>query len=301
MPTAVERLLESFLKLTGIRDQGALNEASLKIDDAFLKLSNANEDSFLKIEGSAFIKFDFEKIGDSFIKLGDDFHKISVAGEVIDQTVLKLTGGPTVNSVDSGPGLQTDFVTLDHKLNTTSTDLKILGTDFLKLDTAPNLDVFQQKADVVVGDFIKLGTDMAADRVAFLKLSADFLKLSQGGDRPSPLDLAYKELGGELQAVGDTFGLLATDFVKVGDAIAHGTGGGAGRPGDLNAAAGGGGAGDQIGAALTLLYQHFHALDLKLDALGDGSVRLIHDLLPAVDQGASQLFADGSHQGNGHG
>lgn len=302
MPTAVERLLESFLKLTGIRDQGALNQASLKIDDAFLKLSNANEGNFLKIEGSPFIKFDFEKIGDSFIKLGDDFHKISVAGELIDQAVLKLTGGPTVTSVDGGGSVQDDFLKLDDTLKTTSTDLKILGTDFLKLDTAPNLEVFDHKASVVAGDFIKLGSDMAADRLAFLKLSADFLKLSQsGGDRPSPLDLAYKELGGDLKAVADTFGLLAGDFVNVGDAVAHGTGGGAGRPGDANAAGGGGGAGDQIGAALTRLYQDFHALDIKLDALGDGSVRLIHDLLPAVDQGASQLFADGSRQGNGHG
>ncbi len=301
MPTAVERLLESFLKLTGIRDQGALNEAALKIDDAFLKLSNASADDFLKIESSAFLKFEFEKIGDSFLKLGDDFHKISLAGEVIDQTVLKLTGTPTTDSVDSRSGLQADFVALDHKLNTTSTDLKILGTDFLKLDTSPDLEVFQHKANVVADDFLKLSTDMAADRVAFLKLSADFLKLSQGGDRPSPLDLAYKELGGDLRAVGDTFGLLAADFVNVGDAVAHGGGGGAGRPGDPNASGGGGGAGDQIGAALTLLYQHFHALDLKLDALGDGSVRVIHDLLPAVDQGASHLFADGSHQGNGHG
>ncbi len=302
MPTAVERLLESFLKLTGIRDQGALNEATLKIDDAFLKLSNANADDFLKIESSGFLKFEFEKIGDSFIKLGDDFHKISVAGEVIDQTVLKLTGTPTVNSVDGGGSVQDDFLKLDDTLKTTSTDLKILGTDFLKLDTSPNLEVFDHKASVVVGDFIKLGTDMAADRLAFLKLSADFLKLSQGGgETPSPLDLAYKEMGGDLRAVGDTFGLLATDFVNVGDAVAHGTGGGAGRTFDVKVTGGGGGSGDTIGAALTLLYQHFHALDLKLDALGDGSVRLIHDLLPAVDQGASQLLADGSHQGNGHG
>lgn len=300
MPTAVERLLDSFLKLTGIRGQGALNEAFLKIDDAFLKLSTSTEDNFLKIEGSPFIKFDFEKIGDSFLKLGSDFHKISVAGEVVDQAVLKLAGSPTVDSVDTGRGLQGDFLKLDQTLKITSTDLKILGTDFLKLDTAPNLDVFQQKVDVVAGDFLKLGTDMAADRVAFLKLSADFLKLDQGGDRPSPLDLAYKELGGELQAVGDTFGLLATDFLKVGEAVAHGSGG-AGRISDLNTVAGGGGgSSDTIGAALTLLYQHFHALDLKLDALGDGSVRLIRDLLPssASDEGP-RLFSDNSHQGHG--
>ena len=297
MPTAVERLLDSFLKLTGVRDQGALNEASLKIDDAFLKLSTSNEDDFLKIEGSSFIKFDFEKIGDSFLKLGGDFQKISVAGEVLDQVVLKLSGSPTSDSVDTGRGLQGDFLKLDQTLKITSTDLKILGTDFLKLDTAPNLEDFQQKGNVLADDFLELGTDMAADQAAFLKLGADFLKLDQGGDRPSPLDLAYKELGGELQAVGDTFGLLATDFLKVGEAVAHGTDGGAGQPTDVKVAPG---AGDTIGAALTLLYQHFHALDLKLDALGDGSVRLIRDLLPSSngDEGP-RLFSDNSHQGHG--
>jgi hypothetical protein len=301
MPTAVERLLDSFLKLTGLRDQGALHEATLKIDEAFLKLSTANADNFLKIEGSPFIKLDFERIGDSFIKLGSDFHKITVAGEAADQLLLKLSGGPTPNSDDPRAGVQADFVELDHKVSTTSTDLKILGTDFLKLDTAPDVASFQIKGELVADDFLKLSADTAADRVAFLKLSADFLKLSQGVDASSPLDRALKELGGELQAVGDTFGLLSTDFLKVGEAVAHGSGGGAGRTSDLNAAGGGGGsgAGDSIGAALTLLYQHFHALDLKLDALGDGSVRLIHDLLPAVDQGTAQLFGD-TH-GNGHG
>jgi hypothetical protein len=294
MPTAVERLLDSFLKLTGIQDRGALNEASLKIDDAFLKLSTSNEDNFLKIEGSPFIKFDFEKIGDSFLKLGSDFHKISVASEVLDEVVLKLTGSPTTDSVDAGRGLQGDFLKLDQTLKITSTDLKLLGTDFLKLDTSPNLDVFQQKAGAVASDFLKLGTDMAADQAAFLKLSTDFLKLDQGGDRPSPLDLAYKEFGGELQAVGDTFGLLATDFLKVSEAVAQGGGGGTGRTADFKVG------GDSIGAALTLLYQHFHALDLKLDALGDGSVRLIRDLLPSSngDEGP-RLFSDNGHQGHG--
>lgn len=293
MPTAVERLLDSFLKLTGIRDQGALNEASLKIDDAFLKLSTANEDNFLKIEGSSFIKYDFEKIGDSFLKLGSDFHKISVAGEVLDQAVLKLAGGPTIDSVDTGRGLQGDFLKLDQTLKITSADLKLLGTDFLKLDTAPNLEDFQQKGNALAGDFLKLGADMAADQAAFLKLGEDFLKLDQGGDRPSPLDLAYKELGGELRAVGDTFGLLATDFLKVGEAVAQG-GGGTGRTADFKVA------GDSIGAALTLLYQHFHALDLKLDALGDGSVKLIRDLLPSSNgDDGPRLFSDNSHQGHG--
>jgi hypothetical protein len=286
MPTAVERLLDSFLKLTGLRDQGALNEAALKLDEAFLKLSTANADNFLKIEGSPFVKIDFDRIGDSFVKLGADFNRLTVAGEVVDQVLLKLTGGTTVNSDDPRAGAQADFVALEQKVHTTSTDLKILGTDFLKLDTAPNVSSFQIKGELVADDFLKLSADTAADRAGFLKLSADILRLSQGVDATSPLDRALKQLGGELQAVGDTFGLLSADFLKVGDAVAHGAGGG-------------GGSGDSIGAALTLLYQHFHTLDVKLEALGDGSVRLIHDLLPAVDQGTAQLIGD-TH-GNGHG
>jgi hypothetical protein len=303
MPTAVERLLDSFLKFTGLRGQGALNEAAFKLDEAFLKLSTANADNFLKIEGSPFVKIDFDRIGDSFVKLGADFHRLTVAGEAVDQVLLKLTGGTTVGSDDPRAGAQADFVALDHKVSTTSTDLKILGTDFLKLDTAPNVASFVIKGELVADDFLKLSTDTAADRVAFLKLSADILKLSQGVDATSPLDRALKQLGGELQAVGDTFGLLSTDFLKVGDAVAHGAGGGGGSglSTNVNGAGGGGGAGDSIGAALTLLYQHFHTLDVKLEALGDGSVRLINDLLPAVDQGTSKLFSDNSQHGNGHG
>jgi hypothetical protein len=300
MPTAVERLVDSFLKFAGLRDQGALHEATLKIDEAFLKLSTANADDFLKIESHGFLKFEFEKIGDSFIKLGSDFQKVSVGAELVDQVVLKLTGSPTGDSTDAR-GPQADFVALDHKLNTTSLDLKILGADFLKLDTSANAAEFQQKGNVVADDFMKLGADMAADQAAFLKLGADFIKLGGNSDSSSPLDRAYKELGGELQAVGDAFGVLATDFVRVGDAVAHGSGGGggAGRPGD--GGQGGGGSGDPIGAALTLLYQDFHALDLKLDAAGDGSVRLIRDLLPSAGDDGLRLFGDNSSHGNGHG
>jgi hypothetical protein len=279
--------LDSFLKLDGISDRGRLNEATLKIDEAFLKLSSASTDDFLKLEQNPFIKLQFDAIGDSFVKLGDDFLKISAAGEAVDQFVLKIVGNPVgapsdANGGDSS-GPQADFVVLDHKLSATSSDLKILGADFLKLDTSPNADSFQQKVNIVSDDFLKLSADLAADRVAFLKLSADFLKLSQGGgDRPSPLDLAYKEIGGELQDVGNTFDLLATDFANAGQAVAQGGGGGAGRT--PNVAPNGGGA-DSIGAALSLIYQDFHILDHKLEALGDGSVRVLSELLPAVQHG----------------
>jgi hypothetical protein len=50
MPTAVERLLDSFLKFDGLREQGALNDAFVKIDDTIVNLANASADDFLKIK-----------------------------------------------------------------------------------------------------------------------------------------------------------------------------------------------------------------------------------------------------------
>jgi hypothetical protein len=301
MPTAVERLLDSFLKLDGLDDRGALNQANLKIDDAFLKLSTASADDFLKIENLGFIKFAFEKLGDSFLQLGDDFHKVTVATDAFGDAVLKLAPPPPIgtDSVDRGGGLQADFIGLDHKLSDVSQDLKILGSDFLKLDTAPNFADFQQKWNALSGDFHALGGDTVEAVDAFHKLSLDFLKLGQGGDRPSPLDLAYKELGGELQSLSDGFRLLVADFANIGDAFAHGSGGGggAGRPGDPNAAGGGGGAGGPIGGALALLYQHFHDISVDLGAFGDGSVRVLEALQPS----SPTLVADTSGHGNGHG
>jgi hypothetical protein len=48
MPRAVERFLDSFLKLAGFDDrrgQDALNDAFVKIDSDLLKLSSANADT----------------------------------------------------------------------------------------------------------------------------------------------------------------------------------------------------------------------------------------------------------------
>ena len=289
MPTAVERLFDSFLRFAGIREQAALNDAFLKIDDDLLKLSTATTDSFLKIEQERSLKIDFDVIGDAFHKLGNDFLKIDLATRLVDDFVVKGSA-LTPGSVDGAPGLQTDFVTLDHKMNTSGADLKILGTDFLKLDTSPNRDVFELKLAGIGSDFLKLHDDMAADRDAFLKLGADFLKLGGGTDRASPLDLAYKELGGELQTVGRQFDALANDFLKL-DAALHGGGGGAGRGTD-SSAGGGGGAGDQVGVALIHLFQDFHVLGADLGALGDGAVKVIEDL-------NHHSFLTGSHGGGG--
>ena len=198
MPTAVERLLDSFLKLNNPQ-QDALNDAFNKIDDTLLKISSANTDDFLKIEHDRAIKGEFAVIGDAFLKLSNDFHKISIAGELIDQFTLKLAVGATNGG--GGSGAQADFLKLDQKVNTTSEDLKIVGLDFLKIHTATTPDSFQLKLTGLSDDFLKLNADMLADGGAFRDLGADFLKLGGSTDSPSRLDLAYKEFGGDLQLV----------------------------------------------------------------------------------------------------
>jgi hypothetical protein len=289
MPTAVERLFDSFLKLAGFdnrHQQAELNEAFLKIDGDFLKLSSANADTFLKVEHQHALKQDFDVIGDAFLKVGRSFGEIASAGALIDEFVLKLAGTPTTGvvttaAVDGGaPDPQADFLKLDGTLKTSATDLKILGTDFLKLDTSPNLEAFQLKIRGVSGDFLKLGGDMASDREAFLKLGADFLKLGDAAN-PSPLDLAYKELGGELQTVGSRFDALSTDFLKLGDAM-HGAGGGAGGPTAASVSGPG-----IIGADFMTLSQDFHKLNSALDGLGEGAAAVVHDLFhqPGGGQG----------------
>jgi hypothetical protein len=285
MPTAVERLLDSFLKLIDRRQQGALDDAFLKIDADLLKLSTASADTFLKIEHDHSVKIDFDVVGDAFLKLGQDFHKVDTALGLIDDFVVKLAGVPTPGSVDGAPGLGSDFSLLDHKISASAADLKILGSDFLKLDASPNMDVFRLKIAGISDDFLKLGGDMAANGDAFHKLGDDFLKLA-GGNEVSPLDRAYKEFGGDLKIVGDQFDVLAGDFLKLDQAM-HGSGGGAGI-----VESGGGGAG-VVGPALITLYQDFHTLGAALGEMGDGSVRVISEL------SHPSLLAPGGHGEHG--
>jgi len=295
MPTAVERLLDSFLKLNSPR-QDALNEAFVKIDDTLLKLSNATADDFLKIEHHRAIKGEFNVIGDAFLKLGSDFHKISIAGELIDQFTIKLTGGATNGG--GGSGDQADFLALDHKVNTTSEDLKIVGLDFLKIHTATTPDSFQLKLTGLAGDFLKLCDDMTADGDAFRSLGDDFLKLGGSTDvRSSPLDAAYKEFGGDLRLVGSQFDTLANDFNKLSQAVQADGSVDIG----INAAGGGGGAG-KVGATLTLLYQDFYALGDALNTIGGAASQLIGLLSHEhkIDSGPPTIIGDVTNHG-GHG
>jgi len=278
MPTAVERLLDSFLKLND-RQQEGLDDAFAKIDDDLQKISTASADGFRKIEHDPSLTVGFNVIGTSFLELGHDFHRVDTALNLIDDFVVKAVGAP-------GRGLGSDFALLDHKVRSSATDLKALGLDFLTLDASPSLDAFRLKIAGISDDFVRLGADMAANRDAFYELGDDFLKLA-GGEKVSPLDLAYKEFGGDLRIVGDQFGVLVGDFLALDNAM-HGSGGGEG----IVESGGGGGAG-VVGLALMTLLQDFHTLGGALGEMGDGSVRLISEL------SHSSLLNTGGNGGDG--
>jgi hypothetical protein len=290
MPTAVERLLDSFLKFDGVREQDALNEAFLKIDDTFLKLSNANADDFLKIEHDRSITIKgggFEIIGDAFIKVGIDFQKVDTADNLTGNFVVRLLGDHKIG--DLLPAVDQDFKFLDHKIDAVSTDLKIVGLDFLKLDSSPNQQVFDHKVQTASSDFLKLGGDTEAASDAFIKLGEAFITVRKAGGDPKLLD-AFEQFGGELVTIGQTLDTLAGDFLKLGDAL-HGTGGGEGDSANT------------IGGTLTLIYQEFHLLDAEFAKLGGGATELIGLLHPSNgNDGPPTVVGNATqHGGSGHG
>jgi hypothetical protein len=287
MPTAVERLLDSFLNFDTERQQVKLNNAFDKVDEAFLKLSSFNGDgfNFLKIEHDLKLQETFNVIGQGFVDVGIDFHKVDTALKLTDQFVIKLLGDHKIG--DLLPAIDQDFKALDQKVDAVSTDMKYDGLDFLKLDSSPNQQVFDHKVQTASSDFLKLGGDTAAAYDAFLKLGGDFLRLANGGgDKdPSPLDLAYKEFGGELVTIGQTLGTLSTDFLKLGDAL-HASGDSA----------------NTISGTLSLIYQEFHLLDAEFVKLGGGVNELIGLLRPSSlngDDGPPTVVGNSTHQGGG--
>ena len=259
MPTAVERHLDSFLKFDGAAEQLKLDGVLLKIDDDLIKLSNAGADDFLKLEHD--IKLDFHTIGEYFHKVGTDFQQVGTAEHLFEQFVVKLS-----------PDLDTDFRLFDHKIESSAADLKIVGLDFLKLDTAKSVDAFNIKLDAIGQDFLKLSDDMAANADAFLKLGQ---KWSGGEGDKTPLE----KVGGDLLLVGRAFDVLSDDFIKLHDALTGG-GGGAGKPG--------------LADSLTKLFDDFHVLDGGLAHLGADAKILIGLLKPAEGNSGPPIFDDGS-------
>jgi phage-related protein len=180
---------------------------------------------------------------------------------------LKVTQATTTEvptaAADVAPGPQADFYKWDQAMKVSGSDLKILGADFLKLNDSRNFDVFQLKIKGIAEDFVKLSTDMTNNGQTFDKLGADFMKVGNV-DNPSPLDLAYKELGGELQTVGKVFSTLSTDFGSLLPAVQVG-----GNDSDIKLS---------LGAGFMQLNQDFHKLDSALGGVGEGAAAVIGNL-----------------------
>lgn len=202
MPTAVEF------------NSGALENAFLKIDADFLKLSTASTDNFLKIEDTAQIKHDISIVGNFFLKLDDDFLKIDDTALKIDSLVLKLLPASPTDGEGGASAVQSDFLKLDAFLKTSAGDLGSLGSDFLKLDMVPNLKTLTLEELKVSNDFLKLGTDMTDVGAAFIKLGDGLIALGDGLDLK--LDKALKIVGGELLKVGLAFDAISLDNHKLG-------------------------------------------------------------------------------------
>lgn len=293
MPTAVERLLDSFLNFDTSSEQRKLDQAFVKIDEAFATLSDFNGDgvNFLEVEHQQ--KGSFNVVGNAFIKLGADFQQVATAERLTDKFVVKLLDDHKPGELL--PAVQTAFKELELKIRDTSTDLKLMGVDFIRLDSSPNAETFDHKTAVLAGDFVKVGADMLADRDAFIKLGNDFLELATkaGEDPKSSLDDAYKEFGGELLSIGQTFDTLSADFAKIGEAL---TGPGSG-PNEEEST---------IGRTLSLVFEQLHFLDAQFAKMGDGSVRLINALSSAApsEGGGGEpppvILVDTNH-GGGHG
>jgi hypothetical protein len=243
---------------------GKLNGAFLKIDFDVSKLSSLNGDGFTDFEHKH--KGDFTAIGNALTTEADSVLKGEITGAVDNVIIAVLNGGGTTP-------LQDDFERLDQSLNTVTADFKLLGADFAALPSSPDAETFKIKLEGAGNDVLKLQGNTAASGKALMQVAADFLALGDVAN-PSPLDLAYKELGGELQTVAGDFGKLSNDFGKLSQALA---GGGAGTP-----AAGGGDASNTIGGTLAQIVQDFHALSTDGGAATQATNNVIEDLVHQV-------------------
>jgi hypothetical protein len=263
MPTAVERLLDSFLKLDDQPGQIKLDNAFSQIDSDLQKLLGASTDDFLKLEHGTPGPSVFDTIGHEFLKVGDDFQKLDTGMQLIDQFVVKYN-----------PGLQPDFQALDLAIKGESEDHKHPGDDFMKLGSSNSLEAFHIKLDGIANDFLTLSGDSATTGDAFMKLGGDFNKLAGNSDHPSPFAGAYKELGGDFQKVGEIFENISFDYHKL-ETTMQGGGGGSGISPSLSTADAGVGL---VGVALTALSNDFHQLGTALSDLAGGATTLIDDL-----------------------
>jgi hypothetical protein len=268
MPTAVERLLDSFLTFED-RNGEALQGAFGKIDDNLANLLNADPQSFLKLEHDHAVHQDFNLIGRTFLTIGHDFHIAAQAGALIDNFVLKGFG---LNKGDTPPPEQTDFLALDGNLEETANDLRHTGLDFLKLTTAHDPAAFAARLDKIAGDFTELAGDLSAGGDSLGKLGADLIEL---GALPNPPSVQQEltDFGNELQTVAGQFHDLSQDFVQLSDATHTAPG--------------------NVGLAFMALTQDFHDLGAEAAKLGVGANELLNDLKGLAHPDSAVLLAGG--------
>jgi hypothetical protein len=301
-----------FVNFSGLGGD-TLNDAYMKIDADFLKLSSAGPDTFVKVEADHVIKYDISVIGDSFHKLGDDFVKISDAASAIDSLFLKFapapaTSDPTLAAAASvvgggAPDAESDFVKLDSSLKIAGADLGVLGSDFVKLDTAPDLATFKSNEVKVGTDFGKVGADMSDIGGGFAQLGNDLITLGTGPNSNSAdLNDAFKMLGGELNKIGSAFDTVAFDFNKLSkDFTTLGGGGGGVSASALVASSSSGGPAPTgaLGSDFFKLEQDFILLNQTLGASGPGVFKVFDAL---IDQsGKEPMFEQVEHLLGGHG
>jgi hypothetical protein len=302
--------------------QDALNDAFHKIDSDFLKISSADGTAaFLKLEDSHKNTQIVDIIGDTFIKLGEGFLKHADTSLELDSIILKAfppnpiaPPNPSTDAAAGGEGAPTpqpDFLKVDTELKIQSADLKLLGTDFLKLDTAPNLDIWKTNILAVSDDFLKLSTDATDSGAAFHKLGTDLVTLGSGDNSNSAgLNDALKILGGDFLKVGDAFGDVAVDWNKLHQDFFK-LGGGSPTTTVADALASGPAPSGPLGSDFAALDKSLLLLNQALGATGPGIFKLVDAALDqsgvkgqaedrTLDQ-VAHLLGLGGHGGHEHG
>ena len=270
MPTAVERLLDSFLRFAD-RNGAALQAAFEDIDDNLDKLLNGDPANFLKIEHDRTVHGEFNLIGRTFLTIGQDFHIGAQAGALVDNFVLKDLG---IKKSDTPPAAQNDYLALDDNLEETAKDLKHTGLDFLKLTTAHNPGAFADRLDKIAGDFTEVAGDLSQDSTSLDKLGGDLVQLGSLPNPPSVQE-ALTGFGVELQTVAGQVHDLAQDFVQLSGATHNAPG--------------------TVGQAFMAAMQNFQDLGAEAAKLGAGANALLHDLRGVAHPDAATILASGHH------
>ncbi len=303
--------MPDFIKFSGLggeQTHDSHGNTFLKIDSDFQQLANVGADDFLKIEASQHIKHDITTVGDWFIKLDGEFLKIDEAAWKYDAFAIKLTNTtPTDAAAVELPAVQRDFLKLDLDLKVSASDLGALGTDFIKLDTAPDLETFKVGELKVSSDFLKISDDISADGADLKIIGDDLIKLSTGGNSRE-LSAALKLLGGQDYKISSAFDAVSADFLKISQDFA--TLGGGRTTSDavlvasLDAGRGHAPPAGPLGADFFKLEQDFHVLNQALaggfsdagrviDALFDqAGGHLDHQMMDQIGPGFGGLKTD---------